>query len=44
VAQAPLTGLAPIADVRGSAEYRLDAVRELVSRALITAAEAADER
>ena len=27
-----------IADVRGSAEYRLDAVREIVARAVLTAA------
>jgi CO/xanthine dehydrogenase FAD-binding subunit len=35
---APMTELSPIADVRGSAEYRLDAVREIVSRAILTAA------
>ncbi|MBZ9677833.1 FAD binding domain-containing protein [Mesorhizobium sp. ES1-1] len=34
---APMDELAPIADVRGSAEYRLDAVRELVARAVLTA-------
>ncbi|MGX7876128.1 FAD binding domain-containing protein [Mesorhizobium sp. ORM6] len=35
---APMTELSPIADVRGSAEYRLDAVREIVARAVLTAA------
>jgi CO/xanthine dehydrogenase FAD-binding subunit len=35
---APMGELAPIADVRGSAEYRLDAVREIVARAVLMAA------
>ncbi len=34
---APMSELSPIADVRGSAEYRLDAVRELVARAVLKA-------
>ncbi|TPK95436.1 xanthine dehydrogenase family protein subunit M [Mesorhizobium sp. B2-4-12] len=38
VKSAPMTELSPIADVRGSAEYRLDAVREIVARAVLTAA------
>ncbi|TPK89663.1 MULTISPECIES: xanthine dehydrogenase family protein subunit M [unclassified Mesorhizobium] len=38
VQSAPMTELSPIADVRGSAEYRLDAVREIVARAVLTAA------
>ncbi|QKC87559.1 xanthine dehydrogenase family protein subunit M [Mesorhizobium sp. NZP2234] len=38
VQSAPITELSPIADVRGSAEYRLDAVREIVARAVLTAA------
>lgn len=33
-----LSGLAPIADVRGSAEYRMEAVAELVRRAIAEAA------
>lgn len=33
-----LSGLAPIADVRGSAEYRMEAVAELVRRAIADAA------
>ncbi|MFA6153935.1 xanthine dehydrogenase family protein subunit M [Mesorhizobium sp.] len=37
VLAAPIGELSPIADVRGSAEYRLDAVRELVARAVLTA-------
>lgn len=37
VLAAPMSELSPIADVRGSAEYRLDAVRELVARAVLTA-------
>ena len=35
---APMAELSPIADVRGSAEYRLDAVREIVARAVLMAA------
>lgn len=31
--------LAPIDDVRGTAEYRLDAAREIVSRAVMAAAD-----
>nr|WP_250888614.1 xanthine dehydrogenase family protein subunit M [Mesorhizobium sp. dw_380] len=38
VLAAPMAELSPITDVRGSAEYRLDAVREIVARALLTAA------
>lgn len=38
VQSASITELSPIADVRGSAEYRLDAVREIVARAVLTAA------
>jgi CO/xanthine dehydrogenase FAD-binding subunit len=34
---APMEELSPIADVRGSAEYRLDAVREIVARAVLAA-------
>jgi CO/xanthine dehydrogenase FAD-binding subunit len=37
VQSAPMTELSPIADVRGSAEYRLDAVREIVARAVLVA-------
>jgi len=37
VLSAPMGELAPIADVRGSAEYRLDAVREIVARAVLAA-------
>ncbi|MBZ9681076.1 MULTISPECIES: FAD binding domain-containing protein [unclassified Mesorhizobium] len=38
VRSAPMAELQPIADVRGSAEYRLDAVREIVARAALEAA------
>ncbi|RNJ44565.1 xanthine dehydrogenase [Mesorhizobium erdmanii] len=38
IQSAPMIELSPIADVRGSAEYRLDAVREIVARAVLTAA------
>ncbi|TPK62847.1 xanthine dehydrogenase family protein subunit M [Mesorhizobium sp. B2-4-19] len=38
IRSAPITELSPIADVRGSAEYRLDAVREIVARAVLAAA------
>ncbi|UDL87101.1 xanthine dehydrogenase family protein subunit M [Mesorhizobium sp. PAMC28654] len=37
VLSAPIAELSPIADVRGSAEYRLDAVREIVARAVLQA-------
>ena len=37
VLSAPMDELAPIGDVRGSAEYRLDAARELVARAVLGA-------
>jgi CO/xanthine dehydrogenase FAD-binding subunit len=40
VEAADLTGLSPIDDVRGSADYRLLAAREIVQRALETALEA----
>ncbi len=36
VEAAPLGTLSPISDVRGSAEYRLDAVRDMILRALVT--------
>ncbi|TIT48409.1 MAG: xanthine dehydrogenase family protein subunit M [Mesorhizobium sp.] len=39
VRSAPMTELSPIGDVRGSAEYRLDAVREIVARAVLAATE-----
>jgi CO/xanthine dehydrogenase FAD-binding subunit len=38
ILDAPMAELSPIADVRGSAEYRLDAVREIVARAVLAAA------
>ena len=38
VQSAPLTGLSPIDDVRGSAAYRLDAAREIAARAVLAAA------
>lgn len=37
VLSAPMDELAPIGDVRGSAEYRLDAAREIVARAVLAA-------
>jgi CO/xanthine dehydrogenase FAD-binding subunit len=37
VLSAPVTELSPIDDVRGSAAYRLDAAREIVSRAVLAA-------
>ena len=37
VLSAPMGELAPIGDVRGSAEYRLDAAREIVARAVLGA-------
>ena len=37
VLSAPMAELSPIADVRGSAEYRLDAAREIVARAVLGA-------
>ncbi|TIN72082.1 MAG: xanthine dehydrogenase family protein subunit M [Mesorhizobium sp.] len=37
VLAAPMAELSPIADVRGSAEYRLDAVREIVARTVLAA-------
>ncbi|TGR24341.1 MULTISPECIES: xanthine dehydrogenase family protein subunit M [unclassified Mesorhizobium] len=39
VRSAPMTELSPIGDVRGSAEYRLDAVREIVAHAVLAATE-----
>jgi len=44
VAQAPLAELSPIDDVRGSAQYRRAAAREIVTRALAAAAGATNER
>ena len=41
---APMAELSPIADVRGSAEYRLDAVREIVARAVLMACEPMNDR
>ena len=38
VQSAAMAELSPIADVRGSVEYRLDAVREIVARAVLMAA------
>ncbi|TIU92369.1 MAG: xanthine dehydrogenase family protein subunit M, partial [Mesorhizobium sp.] len=38
IQSAPLDELSPIDDVRGSAEYRLDAAREIVVRAVLDAA------
>lgn len=38
IQSAPMDELSPIGDVRGSAEYRLDAVREIVARAVLDAA------
>ncbi|MBN9217975.1 MAG: xanthine dehydrogenase family protein subunit M [Mesorhizobium sp.] len=43
VQSAPMAELSPIADVRGSAEYRLDAVREIVARAVLMAADPTNE-
>jgi CO/xanthine dehydrogenase FAD-binding subunit len=37
VLSAPMAELSPIGDVRGSAEYRLDAAREIVARAVLGA-------
>ncbi|MER8864906.1 xanthine dehydrogenase family protein subunit M [Mesorhizobium sp. M0751] len=45
VQSAPMDELSPIGDVRGSAEYRLDAAREIVARAVLGAMGAVpDER
>lgn len=38
IQSAPMDELSPIGDVRGSAEYRLDAAREIVARAVLAAA------
>ncbi|RWQ38267.1 MAG: xanthine dehydrogenase family protein subunit M [Mesorhizobium sp.] len=38
IQSAPMDELSPIGDVRGSAEYRLDAAREIVGRAVLDAA------
>jgi CO/xanthine dehydrogenase FAD-binding subunit len=38
VFSAPMGELSPIGDVRGSADYRLDAAREIVARAVLSAA------
>ncbi|RWP77926.1 xanthine dehydrogenase family protein subunit M [Mesorhizobium sp.] len=38
IQSAPMDELSPIGDVRGSAEYRLDAAREIVARAVFGAA------
>ncbi|TIT17340.1 MAG: xanthine dehydrogenase family protein subunit M, partial [Mesorhizobium sp.] len=37
IQSAPMDELSPIGDVRGSAEYRLDAAREIVARAVLGA-------
>lgn len=37
IQSAPMDELSPIADVRGSAEYRIDAAREIVARAVLGA-------
>ncbi|CAN7265513.1 FAD binding domain-containing protein [Mesorhizobium sp. LjNodule214] len=45
VQSAPMDELSPIGDVRGSAEYRIDAAREIVARAVLGAiGHAADEK
>jgi CO/xanthine dehydrogenase FAD-binding subunit len=44
ILSAPMAELSPIADVRGSAEYRLDAARELVARAVLQACGPTDDR
>ncbi|MER8365567.1 xanthine dehydrogenase family protein subunit M [Mesorhizobium sp. M0991] len=45
IQSAPMDELSPIGDVRGSAEYRLDAAREIVARAVLGAVGAVpDER
>jgi CO/xanthine dehydrogenase FAD-binding subunit len=45
VLSAPMGELSPIGDVRGSAEYRLDAAREIVARAVLAAiGHAADDK
>ncbi|MER8728234.1 xanthine dehydrogenase family protein subunit M [Mesorhizobium sp. M1227] len=45
IQSAPMDELSPIGDVRGSAEYRLDAAREIVARAVLGAMGAVpDER
>ncbi|TIT43456.1 MAG: xanthine dehydrogenase family protein subunit M, partial [Mesorhizobium sp.] len=38
IQSAPMDELSPIGDVRGSTEYRLDAAREIVARAVLDAA------
>ncbi|MGX9142551.1 FAD binding domain-containing protein [Mesorhizobium sp. 128a] len=43
VLSAPMAELSPIADVRGSAEYRLDAAREIVARAVLQACGLTDD-
>jgi len=43
LAEQHFSGLTPIDDVRGSAEYRLGAAREIVSRALSAAVESASK-
>jgi CO/xanthine dehydrogenase FAD-binding subunit len=44
IQSAPMDELSPIADVRGSAEYRLDAAREIVARAVLGAMGAFGEK
>ncbi|UCI10074.1 FAD binding domain-containing protein [Mesorhizobium sp. B1-1-8] len=44
VRSAPIDELSPIADVRGSAEYRLDAAREIVARAVCAAIGVGDSK
>ncbi|MEO1291350.1 MAG: xanthine dehydrogenase family protein subunit M, partial [Pseudomonadota bacterium] len=42
LATVPLDALCPLDDVRGSAAYRMDAARELIARAVISAADEPD--
>ncbi|SJM28332.1 FAD binding domain-containing protein [Mesorhizobium delmotii] len=45
IQSAPMDELSPIGDVRGSAEYRLDAAREIVARAVLgTAGHASNDK
>lgn len=44
IMQAPIEELAPIGDVRGTANYRLDAAREIVARAALAIVDTADKK